>query len=128
MNTFKTLGIALVVCFSLLLNGVACVLIALSMKQQPPISDADVVVAGVGNSGNSIGSNSARKLVRRVMERGTVAPTVTDAMLQSATDALIEKGVRGDPEAAAFLFELAAQQRVRAATTTSPSTAPGAVE
>jgi hypothetical protein len=26
MNTFKTFGIALVVCFSLVLNGLACVL------------------------------------------------------------------------------------------------------
>src|SRR5215218_4829569 len=101
MNTLKTLGIALVVCLSLLLNGVACVLIAMSMKQQPPISDADVVVAGVGNSGNAISMGlSARKVARRVVERN-LAPPVTDAMLQSATNALIEKGVRGDPDAGA---------------------------
>jgi hypothetical protein len=70
MNTFKTLGIALVVCFSLVLNGLACVLIAMSIRQQPPIHDADVVVAGVGNSGNDITTRaSPRRLVRRVMER-----------------------------------------------------------
>jgi hypothetical protein len=124
MNTFKALGIALVVCFSLLLNGVACVLIAMSMKQQPPISDADVVVAGVGNSGNDISmSSSPRKLARRVTERH-LAPPVTDAMLQSATNALIDKGIRGEPDAAAFLFELAAAQRAKAGATTSPSDAP----
>jgi len=60
MNTFKTLGIALVVCFSLLLNGVACVLIAMSMRQQPPIHDADIVVAGVGNSGNTFTTRGRR--------------------------------------------------------------------
>jgi hypothetical protein len=45
-------------------------------------------------------------------------------MLQSATDALIDKAVKGDPDAAAFLFELAAQQRAKAGGTTSPSAAP----
>jgi hypothetical protein len=42
----------------------------MSIRQQPPIHDADVVVAGVGNSGNDIMTRaSPRRLVRRVMER-----------------------------------------------------------
>ena len=126
MNTLKTLGIALVVCFSLVLNGLACVLIAMSIRQQPPIQDADIVVAGVGNSANEItGHTSPRRLVRRVMERPDVAPVVTDAMLQSATAALVDKGVKGDPDGAAFLFELAAAQRAKTGATTAPSGQPG---
>jgi hypothetical protein len=114
MNTFKTIGIVLVVCFSLLLNGVACVLIAMSMKQQGPIDDADVVVAGVGNSGNDITTaGSPRRLARRVMERN-LSPAITDAMLQESTTALIERARQGDAHAAAFLFELAAAQREKA--------------
>ena len=125
MNTLKTLGIALVVCFSLVLNGLACVLIAMSIRQQPPIQDADIVVAGVGNSANEItGHTSPRRLVRRVMERPDVAPVVTDAMLQAATAALVDKGVRGDPDGAAFLFELAAAQRGKTGATTAPSREP----
>ena len=114
MNTLKTFGIALVLCISLLLSGVACVLIAMSMKQQPPISDADVVVAGVGNSGNVIvTSASPRRLVRRVMERNA-APEITDAMLQASVTSLIDRAKQGDPQAAAFVFDLAAAQREKA--------------
>src|SRR5215208_5036729 len=91
MNFFKTFGVALVLCISLLLSGVACVLIATSMKQQPPIGDADVVVAGVGNSGNSISAGpSPRRLARRAIERD-VAPPVDDATLQATVRALIDR-------------------------------------
>ena len=121
MNTFKTLGVAIMLSLSLLLSLVACVLIAMSMKQQQPIQDADVVVAGVGNSGNDITIASHRKLVREVMNRG-VAPPVTDDVLRTTVHALLERARQGDPDAAAFAFELAAAQRekqpVQAATTT----------
>ena len=36
MNTFKTIGVAIMLSLSLLLSGVACVLIAVSMKQHQP--------------------------------------------------------------------------------------------
>ena len=121
MNFFKTFGVALVLCISLLLSGVACVLIAMSMKQQPPISDADVVVAGVGNSGNSISAGpSPRRLARRAIERD-VAPPVDDATLQATVRALIDRATQGDLEAAAFVFELNAQQREQAAAATTPA-------
>jgi hypothetical protein len=114
MNTVKTIGVVLVVCLSLLLNGVACVLIAMSINRQPPITDADVVVAGVGNSANEITAPaSPRRLVRRVIERD-VAPQVTDDMLRTSTAALVERATRGEADAAAFLFELAAAQREKA--------------
>jgi hypothetical protein len=113
MNTLKTLGVALMLSLSLLLSGVACVLIAMSMKQQQPIGDADVVVAGVGNSGNNIASRSHRRLVREVMDRG-VAPPVTSDLLRTTVDAMIERARQGDTEAAAFVFELAAAQRAKA--------------
>jgi hypothetical protein len=117
MNTLKTLGVVLVLCISLLLSGVACVLIALSMKQQPPIDNADVVVAGVGNSGNNLTTGfSARRLARRAMEQ-KVAPTVDDVMLQATVDALISRAKQGDADAAAFVFELAAAQRENAKAT-----------
>src|SRR5690349_6854785 len=104
MNAFRTFGVAIVLCISLLLSGVACVLIAMSMKHQPPISNADLVIAGVGNSGNDIvtGGATPRRLVRRVMEQ-KAAPEITDAMLQATTTALIERARQGDPEAAAFV-------------------------
>ena len=124
MNTVKTIGVVLVVCLSLLLNGVACVLIAMSIRQQPPITGADVVVAGVGNSANEITAPAnPRRLVRRVMERD-VAPQVTDEMLRTTTASLVERATRGDVDAAAFLFELAAAQREKAqaqAATTAPA-------
>ena len=114
MNTVKTIGVVIVVCFSLLLNGVAVVLIAMSLNHQPPITGAEVVVAGVGNSANEITAPaSPRRLVRRVMERD-VAPQVTDDMLRTTTSSLVERATRGDVEAAAFLFELAAAQREKA--------------
>ena len=119
MNFFKTFGVALVLCISLLLSGVACVLIAMSMKGQQPIGDAEVVVAGVGNSGNSITSGtSPRRLARRAIERN-VAPPVDDAMLQATVRALIDRAKQGDVEAAAFVFELNAQQREQAAAGTA---------
>lgn len=125
MNSVKTIGVIIVVCFSLLLNGVAVVLIAMSLNHQPPITDAEVVVAGVGNSANEITAPaSPRRLVRRVMERD-VAPQVTDDMLRTTTAALLERATRGDADAAAFLFELAAAQREKAqlqAATTAPTT------
>jgi hypothetical protein len=67
MNFLKTFGVAMVLCLSLLLSGVACVLMAVSLKQQPGAGEAaDVVVSGVGNSGNTFGSGlSARRLARR---------------------------------------------------------------
>src|SRR4051794_40196752 len=100
MTWLRTFGVALVVCFSLLLNGVACVLIAMSLKQQAPITDADVVVSGVGNSGNDIAAPpSPRRLVRRVMERH-LAPPVTDAMLQQTVSGLLDRARQGDAEAA----------------------------
>jgi hypothetical protein len=115
MNFFRTFGVAIVLCISLLLSGVACVLIAMSIKQQPPIGDAEVVVAGVGNSGNTIATGpSTRRLARRAIERD-VAPPVDDAMLQATVRALIDRAKQGDVEAAAFVFELNAQQRERAA-------------
>jgi len=84
------------------------------------------VVAGVGNSGNTFTTRgSPRQLVRRVMERPEVAPVVTDAMLQAATAALVDKGLKGDPDGAAFLFELAAAQRGKTGATTAPSGQPG---
>ena len=113
MNALKTLGVALMLSLSLLLSGVACVLIAMSMKQQQPIGDADVVVAGVGNSGNDITLTSHRRLVREVMDRG-VAPPVTSDLLRTTVDAMIERAKQGDPDAAEFVFELAAAQRARA--------------
>jgi hypothetical protein len=113
MNTFKTIGVAIMLSLSLLLSLVACVLIAMSMKQQQPIGDADVVVAGVGNSGNDNTITSHRRLVREVMDRG-VAPPVTTELLQTTVDALLERAKRGDPDAAAFVFELAAAQREKA--------------
>ena len=116
MNAFKTIAVAIVLFLSLFLSGVACVLIAMSMKQQPPISDADVVVAGVGNSGNDITVRSHRRLVREVMERGA-APVITQSTLQTTVDALIERAKQGDPDAAGFVFELAAAQRAQAAAT-----------
>jgi hypothetical protein len=120
MNTFKTIGVAIMLSLSLLLSLVACVLIAMSMKQQQPIGDADVVVAGVGNSGNDITVSSHRRLVREVMNRG-VAPPVTNELLQASVDALLERAKRGDPDAAAFAFELAAAQREKGAQQTQPS-------
>jgi len=123
MTWLRTFGVALVVCFSLLLNGVACMLIAMSMKQQAPISDADVVVSGVGNSGNDISAPpSPRRLVRRVMER-KLAPPVTDDMLKQTVAGLLDRARQGDADAAAFVFELAAAQQAQA---TGTSTAPGA--
>jgi hypothetical protein len=121
MNTFKTLGVAIMLSLSLLLSLVACVLIAMSMKQQQPIGDADVVVAGVGNSGNDITITSHRRLVREVVARG-VAPPITQATLQTTVDALIERAKHGDPDAAGFVFDLAAAQRTKP----QPQTAPGA--
>ena len=121
MNTFKTLGVAMMLCFSLLLSGVACVLIAVSIKHQQPIGDADVVVSGFGNMDNDINITSRRKLVKEVMARG-VAPPVTGATLQATVDALIERAKQGDPDAAEFVFELAAAQRAKP----SPQTAQGA--
>ena len=125
MNFFRTFGVALVLCLSLVLSGTACVLIAMSIKQQPPITNADVVVAGVGNSGNEIAAPaSPRRLVRRVMERD-VAPEITDAMLQQSVASLIERTRQGDVEATAFLFELAAAQREKAQQQKQqPATAP----
>src|SRR5256885_17269693 len=88
MNTLKTLGVALMLCFSLLLSGVACVLIAMSMKQQQPIGDADVVVAGFGNADNQISVSSHRRLIKEVMAR-RVAPPVTKPEHQTTVRALI---------------------------------------
>ena len=107
MITFKSFGVALVLCISLLLSGVACVLIAMSMNQ----THGDVVVAGVGNSGNDITTGfSPRRLARRAVEQ-KVAPTVDDAILRATVDALVSRAQQGDPEAAAFVFELATLQR-----------------
>jgi hypothetical protein len=114
MNTFKTIGVAIMLSLSLLLSGVACVLIAVSMKQHQPAGDADVVVAGIGNSGNNFGAPSHRRLVKEVMERG-VAPPVGDDLLRTTVDALLERAKRGDTDAAAFVFELAAAQRAKQA-------------
>jgi glycerate kinase len=112
MNTLKSLGVILMLCLSLLLSGVACVLIAVSLKQPSP--NADVVVAGVGNSGNSLAAGfSPRRLARAAVER-KVAPTVDDATLQNTVDALVTRAKQGDAEAAAFVFELAAAQRQNA--------------
>ena len=114
MNGLKSVAIALVLFVSLLLSGVACVLMAMSMRQQPPISDAEVVVAGVGNSGNSVGVGvSTRRLARQVVERD-VAPTIDDTTLRTTSDSLIARAKEGDVEAAAFDFELAAAQREKA--------------
>jgi hypothetical protein len=125
VNTLKTLAVVVVLCISLLLSGVACVLIAMSIKQQQPIDNADVVVAGVGNSGNDITTGfSPRRLARRAIEL-KVAPTVDDAMLQGTVEALLARARQGDAEAAAFLFELAAAQRDNAKRM-APSTAPRA--
>ena len=129
MNTIKTIGVVVVVCFSLLLNGTAVVLIAMSLNHQPPITDADVVVAGVGNSANEITAPAnPRRLVRRVMERD-VAPRVTDEMLRTTTAALLDRAAKGEPDAAAFVFELAAAQREKAkaaaAGRAAPAPAPG---
>ena len=93
------------------------------MKQPPPIDNADVVVAGVGNSGNNLTTGySPRRLARRAIEQ-KVAPAVNDAMLQATVDALIDRAKQGDAEAAAFVFELAAAQRENAKDK-APSTAP----
>jgi hypothetical protein len=119
MNTFKTLGVALMLSLSLLLSGVACVLMAMSMKQQQPIADADVVVSGMGIADNEITVTSHRRLVREVMNRG-VAPPITQATLQTTVDALIERAKHGDPDAAGFVFELAAAQRTKPQTQTAP--------
>jgi hypothetical protein len=119
MNTFKTLGVAVMLALSLLLSGVACVLIAMSIKQQPPISDAEIVVAGVGNSGNTFSSSSGRRVARLAAELNA-APQVSDQQLQQAVAALAHRATQeGDPDAAAFLFELASLQRGKA-----PQTAP----
>ncbi|HZN64029.1 MAG TPA: hypothetical protein VFB66_01925 [Tepidisphaeraceae bacterium] len=123
MNGLKGLGVALVVCLSLVVNVIACVLIAMSMRQQPPISDADVVVAGVGNSGNTFGGGaSVRRMARLAAERD-VAPPVGDATLRQTAVQLIERAKQGDVEAAAFVFELAEAQRTKAggAATTAPA-------
>ena len=120
VNAVKTLGVVLVVCLSLLLNGVACVLIVMSMKQ-PPITDADVVVAGVGNSGNQIaGSSSARRLARQAADRNLV-PAIPDSTLAELASTLIRRAREGDVEAAAFVFELAAAQRTKAQAATAPT-------
>lgn len=125
MNSFRTFGVALVVGLSLLLNGIACVLIAVSMRQQTPTGDADVVVAGVGNSGNSFGGGaSARRLARHAAERG-VTPPIDDATLRAAVEGLVMRAKQGDVEAASFVFELAAAQRAKSAPTTTESTGAG---
>jgi hypothetical protein len=121
MNTFKTLGVALMLCISLLLSGVACVLIAMSMKQHQPIGDADVVFAGVGNSDNEVTVSSHRRLIKEVMARG-VAPPITTETLQTTIDALIQRARQGDTEAASFVFELAAAQRAKTQPQTAAST------
>ena len=121
MNGLKGLGVALVVCLSLVVNVIACVLIAMSMRQQPPISDADVVVAGVGNSGNTFtGGASVRRMARLAAERD-VAPPVGDATLRATTVQLIERAKQGDVEAAAFVFELAEAQRNKVSAATAPA-------
>jgi len=112
MNTFKTLGVAMMLALSLLLSGVACVLIAMSMKHQQPVGDADVVVSGMGIADNEITVTSHRRLVREVMDRG-VAPPITRDTLQSTVDALIDRARKGDPDAADFVFELAKAQRAK---------------
>lgn len=122
MQTLRTLGVAFVLCLSLVLSGLACLLIAMSMKtQQPPISDADVVLSGIGNSGNDITISSQRRLVRRVMER-KVAPQVDDQTLRATVEALLERAKKGDVDAAAFVFELASEQRVKAPAGTATTT------
>jgi hypothetical protein len=125
MNTFKTLGVAIMLSLSLLLSLVACGLIAVSMKQQQPIGDADVVVSGFGNMDNEITVSSHRRLVKEVMDRG-VAPAITQGTLQTTVDALIERAKHGDPDAAAFVFELAAAQRGKGSQQTQPS--PGSAD
>jgi hypothetical protein len=114
MNFLKTFGVAMVLCLSLLLSGVACALMAVSMGQQPRAGEADVVVSGIGNSGNTFGTGpSARRLARRVVERDAADP-IDDFTLRAAARALIDRAKEGDPEAAAFVFELAAAQREKA--------------
>ena len=110
MNAFKSLGVALVVCLSLLVNVIACVLIALSLEQPPTVGDADVVITGVGNSGNSFTSSSKRRLAKQAIDRN-VAPEISDATLKATVAALVDRAAQGDTEAAAFVFELGTAQR-----------------
>ena len=75
-------------------------------------SEGDIVsIRGLGNSGNTVYSASARQRTLKALGLDRNGPEVTNAMLRSMVVAVLERAAKGEPEAVDFALELARVER-----------------
>ena len=75
-------------------------------------SEGDLIsIRGVGNSGNTVYSSSARRRAIKALGLDRGVPEITDAMLREMVASVVERAAKGEPEAVDFVLELARAQR-----------------
>ena len=85
-----------------------------------------VSIRGIGNSGNTLYAVPSARRLSRAMKADRDLPLVTDEELRRAVAAVKERAFAGDVDAANFIIELAAVQRVAVAAAAAPGPAPTA--
>ena len=85
-------------------------------------SEGDIVsIRGLGNSGNTVYSASARRRALKAVGLDRDGPVVTDAMLRAMVVAVLERAAKGEPDAVDFALDLAHARRQAAALTVAPA-------
>ncbi len=71
----------------------------------------DDFVSGIGNGGNRFYATPVIDELAEQLGSSAVVQPVTDQMLRRAFDAIVERAVAGDADAALILFRVAEEQR-----------------